>query len=193
MLMILIIVYQYLKILEFNKFYRYTPPSQGMNDNYKISSSVTIDHFIVAHRVYFLRARLAVYSNITLHRLSWRALTWLTFCSFFKDSEESWHFKDFADFADFAKILKNHDILKMFTLNIPSTHFISIFILFYRPKAQINGPGGNLTKFKEWDRAKTYGRFHHSHYDWWMFPWAGNSNTFANTYKMKHADYFSFF
>jgi len=36
--------------------------------------------------------------------------------------------------------------------------------------AQINGPGGNLTKFIKWDKARTYSRFHHSHYDWWMFP-----------------------
>jgi len=36
--------------------------------------------------------------------------------------------------------------------------------------AQKNGPGGNLTKFIAWDKAKAYGRFHHSHYDWWMFP-----------------------
>eukprot|EP01083_Nonionella_stella_P214898 773923_1 len=36
--------------------------------------------------------------------------------------------------------------------------------------AQINGPGGNLTKFILWDKQQKYERFHHSHYDWWMFP-----------------------
>eukprot|EP01083_Nonionella_stella_P018003 50367_1 len=36
--------------------------------------------------------------------------------------------------------------------------------------ATVNGPGGNLQKFKVWDKQKQYDRFHHSHYDWWMFP-----------------------
>ena len=36
--------------------------------------------------------------------------------------------------------------------------------------AQKHGPGGNLTKFIKWDENKQYDRFHHSHYDWWMFP-----------------------
>merc|ERR1712228_459976 len=37
-------------------------------------------------------------------------------------------------------------------------------------QAQKHGPGGNLTKFIKWDKSKQYDRFHHSHYDWWMFP-----------------------
>eukprot|EP01084_Bolivina_argentea_P215761 366390_1 len=28
------------------------------------------------------------------------------------------------------------------------------------------------------------------HYDWWMFPWAGNSNSFGIKYKMDKSDYF---
>lgn len=27
-----------------------------------------------------------------------------------------------------------------------------------------------LNKFRQWTKEDRYGTFHHSHFDWWMFP-----------------------
>lgn len=58
-------------------------------------------------------------------------------------------------------------------------------------KARSKPPYGIAdAQYKKIVETQEWKRLEYSHYDWWMFPWAGNSNSFGNKYKLQKSDYF---